>query len=248
MISNQNVVLVLTGTITPFISFKLVANNPELRLKEYINTVKWYLVHTPYKVVFCENSGYKNFERYLSFDTKKRFEYITFTDVEGNSGAGYGECNILRKVQESSNFVKEASVIVKCTGRLILTNIMGIMQQFKNINHSFFAGDYAADFKSMNTTFFTFTPDLFDRLLEIQPMLSKDNYIEKAIMHFVHAQCRKAPETVLYFNRPLFISGRSGHYGTVYDTPKWKVPLRYLRKIYRIIQWKKTKREFLRVR
>jgi len=247
MIPNANIVLVLTGTITPFIHFKVVAKDPHSRLEEYVKSVTWYLKNTPYKVVFCENSGFTNFMQYIipNFDhceLDKRFEYLTFVSKDYGGGAGAGECDILRRVQKESRLIRNASIIVKCTGRLILTNLTTVMRQLKKSNHSFFAGDYAIDFRSMTTTFFAFTPDLYDALLTIQPLINKDNYIELAIMHFVHSQIRKDPSSVLFFNHPLLISGRSGHYGTVYDTPLWKIPLRYLYRLIRILKWHQIKK------
>ena len=61
-------------------------------------------------------------------------------------------------------------------------------------------------------------------------------------MDFVYKQYNKDPQTILYYKNPLFISGRGGHYGNNYDTPLWKMPIRYVWKYYRRFQWCRFKR------
>ena len=243
----SNVVLILTGTITPQISTKMVITDPDTRLNEYLRAVKWYLENTPYKVVFCENSGYANFTNHLGEVDYDRFEYITFKKEKIIGGAGYGEWEILRTIKEKSAFVKDATIIMKCTGRLILLNVKNVMSQFSNLHGSCFAGNYARDFLSMGTTFFAFTPDLFDDILSIHEDILH-NWVEKAIIIFVHRQFKKDPKSIVLFNRPLFVSGRSGHYGNTYDTPMWMKPIRYIRKSQRLLEWHLiTKRKFRKI-
>lgn len=240
----QNIVLILTGTITPQISTKMVITDARVRLIEYHNAVRWYLDNTPYKVVFGENSGYSDFCLLFSEEDLRRFEYISYKKETVIGGAGYGEWEILEEIKENSLFIKDATLLLKCTGRLVLTNITSVMRQFSTLNSSCFAGNYARDFLSMGTTFFAFTPDLYDDILSIHNDIL-NNYVEIAIMNFVHKQIKKDPKSVVLFNRPLFVSGRSGHYGNRYDTPMWMKPIRYLRKIQRLLEWHFiTKRKF----
>lgn len=240
----NNIVLLLTGTITPQVSFKMTARDPSQRLSEYVKSIEWYLKNTSYKIVFGENSGFVQFKEELGNVDENRFEFICFKDEKLIDSAGYQEWEILKQVKDKSKFIKDASIIIKGTGRLILTNINCVMRQFKLKHRSVFCGHYAPDFQSMTTTFFVFTPDLFDDLISIQDdILIK--YVEISIMNFVHKQIIKDPHTVLFFNHPLFISGQSGHYGTIYDTPFWKKPVRYFVKLFRIAQWHQTKRKFM---
>lgn len=122
--------------------------------------------------------------------------------------------------------------------------INSVMKQFSNLKGSRFAGNYARDFMSTGTTFFAFTPDLYDDILSIHEDIL-NNYVEIAIMNFIHRQFKKDENSIVLFNRPLFVSGRSGHYGHVYDDPKWKKPLRYVRKGQKLLEWHLiTKRKF----
>lgn len=232
----SKIVLLLTGTIVP--QFKVTVSDPETRLKEYIKSVQWYLDNTPYKVVFCENSGYTSFCEQLreAGANLERFEYITFKPKAMIGGPGYMEWEILREIKNKSLFIDDATFFVKGTGRLILTNIKSVMNQFSSCRDSFFAGEFARDFQSMTTTFFAFTPDLYEDLLSIQDEIVK-KYVEISIIKFVHKQFKKDPESIILFNRPLLISGRSGHYGHIYDTPSWKIPIRYLRRVQRLLEW-----------
>lgn len=55
----HQVVLLLTGCIQPNIKNDILAvTDVETRKKQYIEAIKWYVQNTPYKIVFCENSGY----------------------------------------------------------------------------------------------------------------------------------------------------------------------------------------------
>ena len=55
----HKVVLLLSGCIQPNIKNDVLAiADVETRKKQYVEAIKWYAQNTPYKIVFCENSGY----------------------------------------------------------------------------------------------------------------------------------------------------------------------------------------------
>lgn len=192
----REIVLLLTGTITPNIKTKMVQADPAARLNEYLMAVIWYLENTPYKIVFGENSGFTEFKQKIESiggdRNTNRLEYITYKTETVTGGAGYNEWEILKRVRHESLFLKDADAVVKITGRLIITNIKGLLKQVPFPRKTFFIGDYAADFLSMGTICFVFSPDLYDDILAVQHK-TRENYVEIAIMHFVHGQCKKAP-------------------------------------------------------
>lgn len=55
----HQVVLLLTGCIRPNIKNDILAiTDVETRKNQYLEAIRWYVQNTPYKIVFCENSGY----------------------------------------------------------------------------------------------------------------------------------------------------------------------------------------------
>lgn len=56
---NHQVVLLLTGCVQPNIKNDVLAiKDVETRKNQYLEAIDWYIKNTPYKIVFCENSGY----------------------------------------------------------------------------------------------------------------------------------------------------------------------------------------------
>lgn len=55
----HRVVLMLTGCVAPNIKNDVLAiTDINIRKQQYLNAIKWYSENTPFKIVFCENSGY----------------------------------------------------------------------------------------------------------------------------------------------------------------------------------------------
>lgn len=94
------------------------------RRSDYINALNYYLLTTTYNIVFCCNSGHDQIEQMFA-EYKERLEFIMF---EGNNydksiGKGYGEFEIIKYSLNNSIFLKNASFIIKITGRLIVENV-----------------------------------------------------------------------------------------------------------------------------
>lgn len=68
----KTITILLTGCIHPNTKDALVINDADVRKKQYMDAIHWYLVNTPYNIVFCENSG---------------------TDISGEIGTGGAELN-----------------------------------------------------------------------------------------------------------------------------------------------------------
>jgi len=231
----NNVVLILTATITPQVNFIKISDKGKRRA-EYEKAICWYLEHTPYKIVVGENSGCYDLLNCIPQNEKSRVELICYSET-ANVSTGWNEMQIMRRVSEQSTFVKEADLLFKITGRLILTNIMEVLRQPIHHKGSLFASNISRDLQSTDTRFYAFTPDFYPQILETQELI-KEKWVESAIMEFVNKQLRTDKNSVLLFNRPLFVSGRSGHSGGRYDVPTYKKPLYYLHRIKRMLDWK----------
>lgn len=55
----HRVVLMLTGCVAPNIKNDVLAvTDINTRKKQYLEAIQWYAANTPFKIIFCENSGY----------------------------------------------------------------------------------------------------------------------------------------------------------------------------------------------
>lgn len=124
----KEVVLLLTGCIKPNVADAGVVLNPQIRKRQYLDSINWYLSNTPYKIVFCENSGY-DISSDIDVVFKERIEFLTYKSNKDNRNRskGYKEMEILEHIQNHSESIKNADVLVKITGRLQLLNICNIL-------------------------------------------------------------------------------------------------------------------------
>ncbi len=113
-------VILLTGTINVQPRKDIAIQNSEVRLKQYLKAIGFYLKEN-YKVVFVENSGYE--DDCLSCIDNPNFEYLTFFSKESELGKGHGEKEIIDFALKESSFLKVIDVFIKITGRLIVCNI-----------------------------------------------------------------------------------------------------------------------------
>lgn len=115
-----------------------VINDPSLRLEQYIESLKFYLNETNYKIVFVENTN-TDISGFFQFEIdSRRLEILMF---DGNNyprylGKGFGEMSIIEYAINNSFILKNNSdkYIVKLTGRIKIVNINDILNRLsKNI-------------------------------------------------------------------------------------------------------------------
>jgi hypothetical protein len=127
----KNITLLLTACVNPEGMRFTALQDPQVRYKQYIDAVRFYLEKTSLKIVFIDNSGCDisfEFEEYIR---KERLEVLYFN---GNSfdkklGKGYGEMLIIEYALKYSCFISKSQYILKITGRLKLLNIDKVLQQ-----------------------------------------------------------------------------------------------------------------------
>jgi hypothetical protein len=133
----KSAVIFLTGCINPNgMSFTKLLD-PDVRLKQYIAAIKFYLNNTNLKIVFVDNSGV-NLKSYFDDSLyNSRLEILSFlgNNYPKNLGKGYGEMLILEYALKSSVFIAKADFIFKITGRLQVRNIKALVNQYeKNLD------------------------------------------------------------------------------------------------------------------
>lgn len=130
----ENIVLLLTACVNPNgMSFTFL-NDQNERLKQYIDSLKWYLNNTYFKILFVENTNFDISGLFKNEIQTGRLECLTF---EGNNfdrqlGKGYGEAMILKYALNNSLMLKKSTTIVKITGRVVVKNIQNLINRFND--------------------------------------------------------------------------------------------------------------------
>lgn len=130
LVMNKENILLLTSTINPNGMSYTVLQDRDIRQEQYNKALQFYLVNTPYKIVFCDNSGIDISREYLNYINSGRIEFITFNgnDFDKTKGKGYGEAKIILYAIENSQFLKKDCYVTKITGRIIVKNICELIQ------------------------------------------------------------------------------------------------------------------------
>lgn len=119
----KKTVILLTACISPNGMAFTALQDPKERERQYIDAVRFYADSTDYPIVFCNNSGENIAPNFL--DLKDRVEFLSFfgNDYDKNLGKGYGEYYILAYAFKNSQFIRQATNLIKITGRLKVKNI-----------------------------------------------------------------------------------------------------------------------------
>lgn len=134
---SQGMVLLLTATVDPGATISVERRNPALRLEDYKNALKLWLLNpaTP-SMIFCENSQHdltqicQIIDQYNQFN--KKVEVLSFggQNYPPNLGKGYGEMKILAHAMEHADLIDSDTRVIKVTGRYYVRNATRI---FKSI-------------------------------------------------------------------------------------------------------------------
>ncbi|HEY5369706.1 MAG TPA: hypothetical protein VIJ75_12010 [Hanamia sp.] len=178
-------VILLTATIEPvrdMIFTKLV--DVDLRRKQYIDAIEFYLKMTDACILFIENSGTDISNFFIGNINYSRLEFLTYLESEDikNLGKGFGEMRILEHAFKESKFIKNADFIYKITGRLIVKNINSFLKMaIKDHSEIIAIVDFKREFTFSN--FFIFTPQFFMKFFISYKLVIDD----KKNLFFEHA-------------------------------------------------------------
>ena len=143
-IQKKEPVLLITATILPQERRFVRIKNPEERLDQYMDSLKFYIINTNIrKIVFCDNSGYgfNKEELYLLADRNhKEVEIIQFIGDKNSIekyGKGYGEGELVKYALENSRLLEETDYFIKVTGRIKVRNI-NIIKNKIDLNKIYF--------------------------------------------------------------------------------------------------------------
>tara|TARA_B100000929_G_scaffold288090_1_gene275893 strand:- start:180 stop:929 length:750 start_codon:yes stop_codon:yes gene_type:complete len=218
MQDNKNdLVLLLTGNITPNSISNITIKDPELRRQQYIEAIDFYLRNTDFKIVFVENSN----DHLDSFPLNPgKIEYLTFNSIpiKPDRGIGYKEIEIIDYAFKNSKFLRTGKAVVKITGRLKVLNLNALSKKFlkfkANNPNLIYANPF--DQKNMDARCFFFTRDFWPYLMEAGKNISLKYNFEFALWDSVCEYKTNQKNKFKSLNIPLRIEGLSGSYGIKY--------------------------------
>ena len=217
----KKIVVVLTACINPNGMIYTELQNRDERKKQYLNALYYYLTNTNFRIVFCENSGEDliDLKRRIS---NPRVEMLSFqgNDYNKNLGKGYGEYRILQYAFQHSIFLKEATTIVKITGRLIVNNLVEVIRLHNNLflhPRNFVYAEELKDHSEFDSRCVVASKEFFTDYF-----LASNNTINDSIgyffEHYLFDTIKTLPENYIVsgFALPLAFSGVSGSTGDEY--------------------------------
>lgn len=232
--SDNEIVLLLTATVNSQWAHYNNVQKPELRLEQYVTAIRWYLEHTPFRIVVGENSGCKDLKDHFEPEFQKRIELICFVETNTTRNAGYNEMLILHRIKDESKFIEKSSLVFKITGRLIVRNIMSHVRQLRNKQGDFFAAHLFRNLLYIDSRFFAFTTSKYDEILALEDECcaihwddvkagkckngENGKYVdfESTIGAVIKKSLYKEIDSFYYLRNPFIISGVEGFYGKRY--------------------------------
>ena len=120
MSNSHRIVVLLTACVNPNGMSKTVLQDMELRRKQYVNALNFYLQETSLPICFVENTGFDMSCEFHSYIDSGRLEYLCFkgNNYDKSLGKGYGEAVIILYATENSVFLKRCKYLIKVTGRV----------------------------------------------------------------------------------------------------------------------------------
>ena len=214
---NQDLVILLTATITPNSYSKLKIVEPEVRKQQYQEALDFYVQKTDLKIVFAENSGDPLEEFPVLPD---RIEYISFKSepIQPDRGKAYKELEIIDFAFRNSKFIKEAKAVAKITGRLKVLNFNRLSGKFHKLRKKKHSLIYANSFKprNMDSRCFFFTLDFWQYQKRVGQNITLLYNFELSLWDSIHEYNKIKGKEYKPFYSPLRIEGMSGSFGYGY--------------------------------
>ena len=224
----RQVILLLTACVKPNYGGDRPKADVELRRREYVAAVEWYLLNTPYKVVLCDNSGTD-----ITADLRRgawggvRLEVLTYSaaPIPASRSYGYGEMDIVEYALAHSRLLCSAGpsdIVVKITGRLKLLNIRPIVSHLlrRSRDGRPFVSAYVNGRAAVggDCRFIFSTPDYMRRLAGMKQQLWFWFNFERVMTCCAFTMMSEGKTRLIFPPLPPRVSGESGGRTAVYDT------------------------------
>lgn len=229
-----DLVILLTGTITPNSYSKLKVIEPTIRKQQYLEALNFYIQKTSFKIVFAENSG----DQLEDFPVlPDRIEYLSFKSepIQPDRGKAYKELEIIDFAIHNSSFIKQAKSVAKITGRLKVLNFNRLSEKFIKLEKKKHNLVFANSFKprNMDSRCFFFTLDFWPYQKNSGQNITLRYNFELSLWDAVHLYHKSEGKEYKPFFTPLRIEGISGYLGEKY---KHNLLIHYARLFRNLIQ------------
>jgi hypothetical protein len=204
----------LTASIEPLNTIGLKRNSVIEREDDYFNALVFYL-KLGIPIVFCENSMYHSDKiSNLVTNNSGKLEYLNFKSLNSHYGKSHGEKEIFDYAHQHSELIKTSDYVVKVTGRLIVVNILYILNKLKlRITDFSISSNLSRNLSYSDSRFFVYKKEFYHEYLE--PILSsKLNdwervYFEVCLAKSIHQRLVEKSDFILLPCYPKF-NGKSG--------------------------------------
>lgn len=123
-------ILFLTACVHPNGMVETVLQDEDVRLRQYLDAIKYYLYYTELPILVVENTNTDLSPFFKEDIAKGRLEILTFqgNDFDKSLGKGYGEGLILNYAFKHSTLIANAQNIIKVSGRHRVVNLMSVVR------------------------------------------------------------------------------------------------------------------------
>lgn len=212
-------VILLTGTITPNTFKTLALQDPEVRKKQYLETIEFYLFETNLKIVFTENSG-QSLQDYFK-DYSSRLEFLTYRSpiLTPDKGKGFKELEIIDYSMRNSKFINNSKSIIKITGRLKILNINKLVKSYKYANKKKLNLISFNVYKrrKMDARCFIFSKNFWNILVTYWDNVNINYSIEMALWDSTREYIAIKNNNFTFLNSPSRVVGINAGFGNAYD-------------------------------
>lgn len=222
-------VLLLTACVNPKGMCMTVLTDVQQRLEQYLQALRFYLNAVHNKIVFVENTEFDVSPYFQNEIEQGRLECLLFNgnDYDKSLGKGYGEALIIEHAIQNSTFLRDASLIIKITGRVRCTNISSLVKSVNDCNTVY------SDFRRQKEYYSLLPSVIVAAPLEFwKKFIDKKNGInDTKAVYFEHILKQTVDEWIVagnhhsFFLCPVILSGMSGStggdYAIKYPQIKW---------------------------
>lgn len=219
-------IILLTSCVNPNGMPFTALSDINVRKQQYLDALRFYVNNTPLPIVYVDNSNVDIKEyNVISNIVDDRLELLSFDgNHDKEHGKGYGELEIIDYAIKHSNIInsnKNVSII-KITGRLVIVNIMTIINQLKyNIlpTSNSVICSMNSDFSMADSRLLIAPLNFYKRLIENRMAIndSEGVYLEHVLCSLIKKQNLYAFHT--FFSEPQY-QGVSGSTNITYEAKK----------------------------
>lgn len=232
-ISNESI-LFLTACVHPNGMIDTKLQDGDIRLKQYLEAIDFYLQHTTLKILVVENTEVDIGSFYNEEIGMDRMECLTFNgnDFDKKLGKGYGEGLIIDYAFKHSQFIKCCRFIIKVSGRhkvLNINKLIFLSEPFLNRNENLIVCEVSKKKRFAKSDFFISAKSFYISFLIAD--LKRVNDSQSIWFEHVLFDCieRALKNSFQFLFLPLTLnqSGQSGTFGELMKKPRFRRHVRF---------------------